>query len=547
MMQEVKQPQPGRLSRLGNTLDSAILAIAPGWGAKRMAARRRVELSTRIMRRFKGKFRAWEAADNDRFRGGKWLASKLSPDSELEEDLLTLWERARDLYRNDPIAAGAIRGRVDNVVGRGIPVQARVPAIDGVLTDEQANVLNKQLEAVHKQWAKKEQLFAKQRLFERCKAIYGEAFVVISDHGGAATDKPVPLSIQVIDPLRIETPHQFAGDPNVRLGVRFDPANGRALGYYIRTTHPGDNKRVDFSWEYVEADRVCHSFVQEFPDQHRGVPWLAPAMPDLKDAKDFKEAHLIAEQVAACFTAFVKTSDPEGTAERNRTLDDIEELSPASVQYLRPEEEVEFGNPNRPGNSLAPYMEWLYRGVASAIRYPFEMLCKKYENNFSGGRLSLIDGRITFRIWQQEAIEDCWDRVYERFVFECVVTGAVDIDPEAYIEHKAEFHQHYNQLQGWPWVDPVKDVESDTKAIDANLGTEAESLNSRGADWEDTRAQRLRERMQDVEDEAAILERRRSLGLPDYAPDAGSPPADQVEADNARAEKTSDEPVGAAA
>lgn len=527
-MREVKSPPQSRMSRFGSFLDSAILAVAPGWGAKRQAARYRLQMQNRFVRRAEKKLRAWEAADSDRFRGGKWLASRLSPDSELEEDLQTLWDRSKDLYKNDPFASGAIKGRVDNVVGCGIRLQARVIEAAGIIDDATAQVINTKLEVAHGKWAKLERLYAKQRLLERCRGIFGEALLIMSDRGTA--EKPVPLAIQIIDPQRLETPPEHAGNPSVRMGIEFNPKTGMPVAYYIRNSHPGDTKDLNLTYERVPADRVCHVFEEELPEQHRGVPWLAPAMTDLKDAKDFKEAHLISEQVAACSTVFIKTADPEGTAAKNRDAGDLEEMSPGMAHYLRENEDVTFADPARPGNTLGPYIEWILRGVASAIRYPFELLTKKFENNFSGGRLSLIDGRISFRVWQQTSIEDCWERVYERFVKECVIVGVVgEIDPEKYLENPNVFSKHAWIPPGWPWVDPVKDVKSDKDAIDANLSTEATSCSARGEDGDEVKAQRLREKLQDVEVEAKVVERRRKLGLPDYPPQDVPPAAPESE------------------
>ncbi len=525
-MHEVKQRPQGRLKRFGLALDDAILSIAPAWGQKRIAARQKTELQARYVNRVNSRFSAWEAADRDRIRGSRWMSSRLSPDSELEESLLDLWDHARDLYKNDPFASGAIKGRVDNVIGCGIRVQARVQSIDGRLTDEQAQEHNRTLEAKHKVWAKCERLYAKQRLFQRCKGIFGEAILVMSDQYQA--DKPVPLSIQVIDPRRLETPHEFAGDRNVRLGIRYDEKTRRPVTYYIRKTNPDDTKTVDMSYDAIPADRVCHSYVEELPEQSRGYPWLAPAFSDLKDAKDMKEASLIAEQTAACFAGFVTTDDPEGAATGAATVTNgerLEDIVPGTIGYLNSNQKIDFSNPNRPGNSLGPYMDWIMRGVASAIRYPFELLTKMFSNNFSGGRLSLIDGRITFRVWQQEDIEDCWERVWCRFVDECVMIGEVDIEPDLYLEFKPQFQNHAQLPPGFPWVDPVKDVKSDTDAIAGNLATEASSCAARGEDWEEVKQQRLREQLVDVANEAAIVKARVAAGLPEYPPEDVPPPA----------------------
>ena len=489
---------------LAERLDQWILSLFPAWGAGRITARRKLSLSQRLGEAAEQRFsRAYEASDNDRFRGSKWLTSKLSANSEMEAEAVTLRDRAKDLYRNDSFASSAVNGRVDNVVGCGIRMQSRIQPGDGISEDRAAG-LNRQIESAFRVWSRIERLSQKQRLFERCRAIYGEAFMVLSDGGSA--DKPVPLSLQVIAPERIETPPEHEGDPNVRMGIRLDPETRQPVLYYLRTVHPHDT--LEASWDYSEipAERMRHVFEEKFPGQVRGVPWLAPAMADLKDIKDFKETHLIAEQVAACFTVFVEKGefgDPRGAAEgaAAETRSDgsrIEDIEPGMIQYLKDGESVKFGDPNRPGNTLGPFLEWHLKAVAAAIRYPFELLVKHYDNSYSGGRLSLIDGRIAFSCWQQESIEGGWQQVSDRFVEELVIVGGVDIEPDEFESNRAVFQQQAWVPPGMPWIDPAKEVKGDREAIDGGLSTRASSLAARGWDYDEVEEQRAREAMDAV-------------------------------------------------
>ena len=528
-------------------LDNWILSLFPTWGAGRIAARRKLSMVQRLSSAAEQRFsRAYEASDNDRFRGSKWLTSRLSPNSELERESETLRDRAKDLFRNDSFASSAINGRVDNVVGCGIRMQSRIQPGEGV-SESRAAELNRQVEAPFRVWARAEKLAQKQRLFERCRGIYGEGFLILSDRGSA--DKPVPLSIQVIAPERIETPPGLLGDPNVRMGVRLDPATRKPTAYYLRTVHPNDTLETSWTYEEVPADRVVHVFEERFPGQVRGVPWLAPAMADLKDIKDFKETHLIAEQVAACFTVFIEKDefgDPRAAAEgaASETASDggrIEDIEPGLIQYLRKGESVKFGDPNRPGNTLGPFLEWHLKAVAAAIRYPFELLVKHYENSYSGGRLSLIDGRIAFSCWQQESIEGGWQRVSDRFVEELVIVGGIDIEPDEFESNRSVFLQQSWVPPGMPWIDPVKEVRGDREAIDGGLSTRSTSLASRGWDYDEVQEQRAREAIDDVKLRLRVeefeQEERKRRGLEPVATEPDdSQPEQQPEDDTEPAE-----------
>lgn len=527
------------LLRVGHALDAGISAFFPAWGARRNEARRRDELHRAVTaaaeRRTQS--RAWEAAESDRFRGSKWLVSKLSPNSQLEQDLQTLRDRAEDLYRNDSYAASAINGRVNNVVGSGWKdrLQSRIEATEGVIDDLESDRLQSTLERKFRKWARRDRFNRKHRQFERCRALYGEAIAVASDIVRPGFDEnDIPLTIQIVHPKRLETPvgrrvirfadrkRQFVDLTTeewkaIRLGIRFDDT-GVPSHYYLRTTDPNDNADPRAEYEEYPASRVRHSFEELFQGQIRGIPWLAPAMGALKDIKDFGEANLISEQIAACFSVFIKKTDPYGAAEGNAAVTDtngdrLEDIEPGMVQYLGQDEEAQFADPNRPGNTLAPFLEANLRGVAAAIEFPYELLAKDYsKTTYSSGRLSLIAGRIAFRCWQNEHIDDWLTWLYETWLDETVMfDDDVEIDPSSYLENLDTYRAHEWVAPGWPWIDPVKEVQASVDAIAGNLATETDELASLGRDAQQIRKTRERERIAQLEVEARVARRRQEL------------------------------------
>lgn len=92
---------------LANWLDRAVAYVSPVAGARRMSARASLHAAEAARERFA----RIEGAEKSDTRGGKWLISRLSPDSQLELDLQTVRDRSRDLYQND-----AIGGVVDSKV-----------------------------------------------------------------------------------------------------------------------------------------------------------------------------------------------------------------------------------------------------------------------------------------------------------------------------------------------------------------------------------------------------------------------------------------------
>jgi lambda family phage portal protein len=527
---------------LSSRLDAFALAVAPAWGAARLEARRRIRVAELTQKHFEARLSSWEAADHGRFRGAKWLISRISSNSALESEWETLAERSEDLYRNDAWAASAINGRVDNVVGRGIRVQSRIQPEDVGLDEDTTEVVRNRLESLWHETNRSINHRSKQRQAERCSGIFGESIEILSDVGAA--DKPVPLDVQVINPKRCQTPPNRISDKRIRMGVEVD-ASGKPVAYWIRKTDPSDSVDINEQYDRIPAERVLHTFEPLFPGQLRGVPWMAPGMGILKDLKDFCEAALIQEQTAALFSAFIKGPDPHGSAAFNATdttADSrrIEDMHPGTIQYLGPDDEITFSNPNRPGNTLAPYVLHHLKAFASSIRYPFELLTKTYDNSYSGGRLSLIDGRVAFGCWQQCRIDMSCAPLWHRFVDECVILGLVpEIDPADYRANPWPWRRHQWIPPGMEWIDPRVDAESNRMAVEDEFKTKGEIIAALGGDYDEVLQARTREKIAAARAEKRYQDELARLGLASD-PETGKPgpPAP---------EPAAREPVGAAA
>lgn len=513
-------------------LDIAIQRLSPRWAASRIKSRVDHELRMMMATRAAENFAAYEAAANDRLRGENWIAPKTTSNDQLQDELERLVDRANDLYRNDVFAASAVNGRVDNVIGTGIRPQCRVQAERGILTPRQAEEFRSMSEWYFSKWAESEQFFAKQRQMERCNAIFGESWLHMADDN--SPDKPVTLTVQVISPARIPvvTYSKLQANERRRLGLRLDN-NNKPISAFVRRSLPYDSWQVDVKEDEVSLVDLLHCYEELTPGQLRGVPWLAPAMGKLKDLKDFVHAHLVAEQVAACYGAFITgVTDPTSMAQSGRLAgrSNLEDLAPGTIQYLADGEGVQFSDPARPGTTLAPYVEWALHGVAAALRYPYELLAKQFTNNFSGGRLALIDGRITFKNWQYCLIEQVLRRVWGRFIDRCVIQGLLPVNPVVYEENRDHFLQHQWIPPGWPWVDPEKEVNADVAAISAGLTTQTESLAARGRDFDETLQQIEREQLVKADMEARVKAYRAALDLDqESAPQDSPAPTDTPE------------------
>ena len=489
------------LSRVQSAFDAMAYAVAPEWGARRMAVRKMWDASTQAADRFTAS--ALEAAESDRMRDGRWLGSRLSADAFLEGDLELTRRNSRELYRND-FVGGAVDSRVEHFIGTGFTVQAKITERAGIITADEADLFNDQLEAVYAQVApvacrtRKRSLWQKACLVARNLDVDGEAVVVFSDIGTAGS--PIPLCVEVIDVDRLETPPERIIDPLCRMGIQYHK-NKSIKSYWIRKNHPNDNKEFGMEYDEVAADRVCHIYVEWFAGQSRGLPWMTRSLNRAKDGKDLGEASIMAAQVEACYAGFIKSkANPLRKAIGASTGTDaggnrLQDIRPGTMTYVGADEEIVFSNPTK-ANAAGSLIEYNNRTIAAGLNWPYEMMMKDWRGvSFAGGRIVLQGAKMTTRSVQKLITETFLTPFWQQMVAESVIVGAVDIDPRLYRDNAFLFNAHSWTAPRWNYaLTPGEEIDAKVTAINNNMATLADVLAEDQQDLEVVIPQRAKER-----------------------------------------------------
>lgn len=493
-MKEVvaQKPQVTLLSAVGDFVDRCIYAVAPVYGAQRMAFRRSI-----------AHLGAFEGGSHTQTRDSAWIGSRLSTDSSLEEDLPTLRSRSRELYRNDSFG-GTIDDKVNHVVGTGFTPQSRIdPRIVGT---EAAEVFNAENELLYKRWAPqcditgRVSLWQQTSLMTRHLEFDGEGIAIFSFDPDPS--RPIPLVVEVVDPERLETPPSMIGNRFCRMGIEKD-ADGRIVRYWIRKATPGDT--LDHSQEYepVEAWRVLHLYEQWFAGQSRGLPWLCRTLNRLKDCKDLDEAMIITQQVQACFAVFVKTGfNPQSAAQAAATgtsgSNRLQEIRPGGIHYQGANEEVSFASPS--GNSqFAAGQELNYRRIAAAVNWPYEMLLKNWGGlSFAAGRLVLTGLRLNVKCRQKLVDEKFLTPVWKQMVDTAVAVSEMlkvsSIEPRLYRNRPWVYTEHKWTPPAWSYaLTPGEEIKANIDAVNNNQKTLAAVVAESGEDLEEVLEQRAKE------------------------------------------------------
>lgn len=444
-----------------------------------------------------------------------WRPGGAGPNAVTQASGPELVRRSRDGRRNNPHFRRALDLYSTHIVGTGIKPRslcrnAKVREGLNALFAQQADVID--ADGVLDFWGM--QALVVDEMTEG-----GEAFARFRPRR-LSDGLPVPFQIQLLPtemiPLDYRTPN---GGNDVVQGIERDGL-GRRAAYWVLPRHPsewiGAEFGVDMTPRPVPAADMCHVFNVTRIGQVRGLPWLAAAMTTLHQVAQYQDAELLRKQLAAAIVAFVKRKTPDGgeggdagaAAAAAAALGRVQQvpgdlpavsLEPGTVQYLEPDEEMQFALPADVGANYAPFLAASYRAVSAAAGLLYEEVTGDWSAaNDRTFRAQFETFKRACRQWQWNIVCAQFNApVWRRFVSYAVASGAIRVpksvsDADLYaVEHRPE---------RWAYINPKQDIDAVTAEIDAGLTARGAAVAERGDDVEVVDEQR----QQDAEREARL-------------------------------------------
>jgi lambda family phage portal protein len=379
----------------------------------------------------------YDAARSGRRMDG-WFRPASSANAETQTALRVVRDGARDVVRNNPLAAKGMLEFENKSVGTGIRPLARTG-------DARANKI---LDSAFEQYAKKTRYYARQRTSARCIIESGEALLRhryrrIGDGTSVSIDGKtfeIPYQFQPIEPDFLDTDKDgVTATGYVVQGVEFDKI-GRKSGYWLFGAHPGDTVNTGWfgrGWQsaFVPADSVEHGYREDRLEQVRGVSWLAPILTTLYDLDGYEDAERVRKRGEACLMAFVSqpAAEGDGTVTPNPTTDAagkrIEEMAPGMVTYMPDGSTITLAEPKaNPGH--VDYTTSQQRLIAAGWGIMFELLTGNLSQvNYSSYRSGAISFKDFIEAFQYLLlIPFIGDPVYEHFFASMKIAGAIPIE-----------------------------------------------------------------------------------------------------------------------
>ncbi len=450
----------------------------------------------------------------------KWFASSKSAHEDISENLELLRTRSRDLYAGGaPLGKGAIDRIVLNALGSGLKLNVRIDPHLLNMSEQQAIDWAAKTEAEFDYWASSKladyggelTFYELQQLALKSILIDGECFAILK-HSSFRDDRiaPYSLRIQLIEAERIQNPTHTAGyiwDEGVMLSNE-----GSVIGWNIKNRNPnaeltGQPKLEDI---HVPAGgHVLHIFQRERIGQHRGVPFLAPVIEQLKQLSRYTDSELMSAVISGMYSIFFEHAprdpdnyvpDEEYATEANfgETIAGITaDMMMGAIMDLPEGVKATSLSPNRPNQNFGQFVESLAHQIGGALGIPQELLYLHFTASYSASRGALLEAWKVFKCWRSWFAESFCRPVYEAFLNEAVTLGRI----EAPLYYKDDFHA---KLYAWSeWVgpsqgqlDPTKEVQAAVMKIANNLSTyQRETGELTGEDWDLVMSALTRERM----------------------------------------------------
>ena len=418
-----------------------------------------------------------------------WGTSNSSADLDLWANLWALRGRARRLSTNNPLVRKFIRMCLKNIVGKdGIQLQMKIPMKRGSKLNKK---LNLEIEAKFKLWGRKRNCTVDGKLSWQAAQRFavtqwkrdGECICRMVTYDG----NPFNFALQFFDPDQLDLNYFNYLMPNgnqIRMGVETDQY-GKPVAYHLWKRHPAEYSTAPQARIRVPAEEIIHLFTPERVGQTRGYPEWAPSMIPVHMMGKYAESEVIAARIATEKMGFFE-SDANAEAGYVGERDEEQRISmtssPGMIEQLPQGLKFNSWDPQHPTQAFPAFMKSMMRMIGAGMDVSYESLANDREGvNYSSIRAGLLDERDTWGI-EQDLMKDNFCRaITEKWLEIAWLAGIVKLDglPSDYFEY-VNFH-----ARGWPWVDPLKDVQAAVLAVENGYESQSQQMAQSGNDFEE--------------------------------------------------------------
>ncbi len=468
-----------------NWLDRSIAWISPAIGYARMAWRTAIR-------------GAYAGGDIGR-RSEQWtpVNAKAEQINQPQRDLLRA--RAREQERNGDIVGSIVGTYERNVVSTGLRLQAATG-------DETRNT---EFEDIFAGWSKPRNcdITGQQAFWELCKMAVRRrrvdgGILFIKTYGGNPK-YPFQLQAREVDDLDNNGILKWPATGNVIInGVEVD-RNQKPVAYHLKVFsadgwYTGKTERIP-------ADRVIYLWRKKLPSEVREVTPLASALPRVNDTEEFLDAVGIKEKILASLSVFIKRVLPSGgTPGRGTTASSTtsdydpqtgykrKKIAPGMIMDLQPGDDVSAVIPTGQAANAREMVSLNQRLIGAGQGLSYEATSRDMSQvNYSSARQGLLEDQRSYEDEQQYLEDHLLSEVYTEVIISAYLAGTIKL-PDFWAK-KEDYLRHRWIPPGWTWIDPLKEIMANQKAIESGQDNLANICARTGYDWREVMEQRAKE------------------------------------------------------
>jgi lambda family phage portal protein len=462
---------------IGTAIDRLVGLFSPQAELRRVAARA-------MARKVRSKYAAAKGNTNT----GGWNPVGGNVNTIIGNSSEKLRERARQLVRDMPAMATAVKRVEDYTVGNGITLQARVK---DPTTGALSQGINSKIEDAWKRWADQADAGGRLHFYEMqqlaCRQDIEVGEYIFLKRFTRARGRFLPFDLLALEPDQLAS---YGATPlpgnEIHQGVEYDPRTGAAMAY-----HFDDPDRWEKPKRYP-ANQIIVGFNTVRPNQLRGVTPLAPVILLAHQLRDYLEAEISGAQRAARWLAFVTSNDPTATLNAfggEATTDDdgnsyySMDMGHSVVDFLRAGEQVTIANHNRPGDNFEPFVRFILRSFAAAVGVTYELVSGDYTGaQYTTSRVSRNDMLKGIEIRRGRLVRQLCEPIKKEFLFWAVTTGKLELP--GYFNNMDYYQRSVWMSPGMEQLDPLREGRAEVDAVNNKLRSPQEVLQARGRDPE---------------------------------------------------------------
>ncbi|MGN0871340.1 MAG: phage portal protein [Victivallales bacterium] len=387
-----------------------------------------------------------------------------------------LRKKARYEEANNSWLRGIVCSYANDVIGTG----PRLQITDG---KDGAN----RTEEEFSNWMKHVRLAEKLHCAIKARIRDGEVFLVLIRNpripGG------VQLDIQLLEADRVANPFFMLYDERNIDGVILDEY-GNPAAYQILKRHPGNSSclMAGTAFTTVKAEYVIHLFRMDRPEQHRGIPEIAPSLVDCAILRRYTRAMVKKMETSANITGVMETDIPIDDEEDDDAIEKVETwhqfaLPRDSILTLPNKHKLNTLNMQTPTDSQSAFAQQIKIDAGRNLNVPRNVALGDSSNyNYASGRMDFQEYDKTLRIEHNNLELAALDKIFRAWFREYTFTAGASEPP-----------RHIWFWDGREHVDPGKEANAaETNLANATTNL-AEIWGKRGRDWEIELEQRVKE------------------------------------------------------